>query len=73
MQAAGHALGITGGHCDENAYKPRLFDGSPKTRIANGVEEVRAAVRRRGLHHVVHVAHVVNRSFCRTPDDEVSP
>ncbi len=45
IQAAAHSLGITGGHCDENNYKPGLFDGSPKTGIANGVEEVRAAVR----------------------------
>lgn len=45
MQAVGHSLGITGGHCDENNYRPGLFDGSPETGIANGVEEVRAAVR----------------------------
>ena len=45
MQAAGHALGITGGHCDANGYKPGLLDGSPKTGIANGPDEVRAAVR----------------------------
>jgi imidazolonepropionase-like amidohydrolase len=45
MQAAGHALGITGGHCDENAYKPGLMDGGIKDGIANGPEEVRAAVR----------------------------
>lgn len=45
MQVAGHSLGITGGHCDENNYRPGLFDGKPETGIANGVEEVRAAVR----------------------------
>ena len=45
MQSAGHALGITGGHCDENGYKPGLLDGTPKTGIANGPDEVRAAVR----------------------------
>lgn len=43
--AAGHSLGITGGHCDENGYKPGLFDGSVKDGIANGPEEVRASVR----------------------------
>ncbi len=45
IQAVGHSLGITGGHCDENNYRPGLFDGSPASGIANGVEEVRAAVR----------------------------
>lgn len=43
--AAGHSIGITGGHCDENGYKPGLFDGTIKTGIADGVDEVRAAVR----------------------------
>jgi len=45
MMAAGHAIGITGGHCDENGYRPGLADGGIKDGIANGPEEVRAAVR----------------------------
>src|SRR3712207_5488688 len=45
MQVAGHSLGITGGHCDENAFRPGVADGSPKTGIADGVDEVRQAVR----------------------------
>jgi imidazolonepropionase-like amidohydrolase len=45
MQAAGHAIGITGGHCDENAYKPGLFDNGLKDGIANGPEEGRTIVR----------------------------
>jgi len=45
MQASGHALGITGGHCDENGFRPGLFDGSIKDGIADGPEQVRAAVR----------------------------
>ncbi len=45
MQNAGHSLGITGGHCDNNAYKPGLMDGDIRTGIANGPDEVRAAVR----------------------------
>ena len=45
MQAAAHSLGITGGHCDENGYRPGLFDGGPSDGIANGPDEVRAAVR----------------------------
>jgi imidazolonepropionase-like amidohydrolase len=45
MQAAAHSLGITGGHCDENGYRPGLFDGGPRRGIADGEAEVRAAVR----------------------------
>ena len=45
MMSAGHAIGITGGHCDENGFKPGLLDGGIKQGIANGPEEVRAAVR----------------------------
>src|SRR5919108_309641 len=36
MQASAHALGITGGHCDENGFRPGLLDGSPRTGIADG-------------------------------------
>ena len=45
MLTAGHSLGITGGHCDENGYKPGMADGNFKTGIADGVDQVRAAVR----------------------------
>ena len=45
MMAAGHAIGITGGHCDENGFKPGLIDEGIKSGIANGPEEIRAAVR----------------------------
>ncbi|HKP69586.1 MAG TPA: amidohydrolase family protein [Pyrinomonadaceae bacterium] len=45
MMTAGHSIGITGGHCDENGYKPGLADGDIKTGIADGPEQVRAAVR----------------------------
>jgi imidazolonepropionase-like amidohydrolase len=45
MQTAGHSLGITGGHCDENGYRPGLFDNGIEQGIANGPDEVRAAVR----------------------------
>jgi imidazolonepropionase-like amidohydrolase len=45
MRTAGHAIGITGGHCDENAYRPGLLDGSIRDGIADGPEQVRAAVR----------------------------
>jgi len=45
MQTAGHALGITGGHCDENGFRPGLMDRGIADGIANGPEEIRAAVR----------------------------
>jgi imidazolonepropionase-like amidohydrolase len=45
MQTAGHAIGITGGHCDDNGLNPGLPERGPKDGIANGVDEVRAAVR----------------------------
>ena len=45
MQAAAHSLGITGGHCDENGFKPGLMDKGIEKGIANGPEEIRAAVR----------------------------
>lgn len=45
MITAGHSIGITGGHCDENGFKPGLADGDYKTGIADGVDQVRAAVR----------------------------
>jgi imidazolonepropionase-like amidohydrolase len=45
MQTAGHGLGITGGHCDENGLRPGLADGDFKNGIADGPDQVRAAVR----------------------------
>ena len=45
MQTAGHSIGITGGHCDQNGYRPGLFDTKITNGIADGVDEIRAAVR----------------------------
>ena len=45
MQAAGHSLGITGGHCDDNGWRPGLMDRDPRQGIADGPAEIRAAVR----------------------------
>lgn len=45
MQAAGHSIGITGGHCDSNGYRPGLFDDKIKNGIADSLDEIRAAVR----------------------------
>lgn len=46
--AANHAIGITGGHCDDtNGLRPDVFGGPPDFRsgIADGPEEARKAVR----------------------------
>jgi imidazolonepropionase-like amidohydrolase len=45
MRVAAHSIGITGGHCDENGFRPGLADGDFKTGIADGPDAVRAAVR----------------------------
>jgi imidazolonepropionase-like amidohydrolase len=45
MQIAAHALGITGGHCDENGFRPGLMDADYRTGAADGVDEARKAVR----------------------------
>lgn len=45
IQAAGHSLGITGGHCDENGFRPGLMDGDVRRGIADGPDQIRAAVR----------------------------
>lgn len=45
MLVSGHALGITGGHCDTNAYRPGLFEPDVARGIADGADQVRAAVR----------------------------
>ncbi|MBD0320410.1 MAG: amidohydrolase family protein, partial [Gemmatimonadetes bacterium] len=43
--ASGHAVGITGGHCDENGFRPGLLEGDFRTGIANSPDEVAAAER----------------------------
>jgi imidazolonepropionase-like amidohydrolase len=45
IMTAGHALGIRGGHCDENGFKPGLFDPGIEEGIADGPDQIRAAVR----------------------------
>ena len=45
MQTAGNSLGITGGHCDTNGYRPGIIDRGIEDGIANGPDEIRAAVR----------------------------
>jgi imidazolonepropionase-like amidohydrolase len=45
IQTAAHSFGITGGHCDENGYKPGLQDADYRTGVADGADEGRKAVR----------------------------
>jgi imidazolonepropionase-like amidohydrolase len=45
IQTAGHSFGITGGHCDENGYKPGLMDADYRNGVADGADEGRKAVR----------------------------
>lgn len=45
MENAGHSFGITGGHCDENGFKPGLADADYRTGVADGADEGRKAVR----------------------------
>ena len=47
LQVATHGIGITGGHCDANGYRPDVFGGECGIRcgVADGPEEVRRAVR----------------------------
>ena len=45
MQSAGHSLGIRGGHCDENGFRPGLMDPGIEEGIADGPDQIRAAVR----------------------------
>jgi len=45
IEAGGHALSITGGHCDSNGWSPGLLEAGLKEGIADGPDQVRAAVR----------------------------
>ncbi len=45
IETAGHAIGITGGHCDQNGFRPGVMQLGPMDGVANGPEEIRAAVR----------------------------
>ena len=45
IMTAGHALGMRGGHCDENGFRPGLFDPGIEAGVADGPDQIRAAVR----------------------------
>lgn len=41
----GHYITITGGHCDLTGYAPGVLERGPESGVADGVDEVRKAVR----------------------------
>lgn len=45
IMTAGHSLGIRGGHCDNNGFRPGLLERGIEEGIADGPEQIRAAVR----------------------------
>jgi imidazolonepropionase-like amidohydrolase len=60
MFPAGHALGITGGHCDLTGYAPGVAETGPEDGIADGV----AGVLRAARYQIKHGAKVIK--FCAT-------
>jgi imidazolonepropionase-like amidohydrolase len=57
---SGHAIGITGGHCDVTGWAPGVADRSPEDGVADGVDEMLRAVR----HQIKHGARVIK--ICAT-------
>lgn len=49
---AGHAISITGGHCDWTGYAPGVLEMGPEAGIADGVNEAMKAVRYQAKHGV---------------------
>jgi imidazolonepropionase-like amidohydrolase len=45
MQDAGHAIGMTGGHCDRNGFRPGVVEADYRAGVADGGDEARKAVR----------------------------
>jgi imidazolonepropionase-like amidohydrolase len=60
MIPSGHAIGITGGHCDETGWAPGVLELGPKQGVADGVDEVVKAVR----YQIKHGAKVIK--LCAT-------
>lgn len=53
---SGSGIGITGGHCDTNGFRPDLFaEPGPEQGIVNGPDEARKAVR----YHLKYGADVI--------------
>ena len=57
---SGHALGITGGHCDITGFAPGVRELGPEEGIADGVDEAIKAVR----YQIKHGAKVIK--ICAT-------
>ncbi len=55
MFASGHALSITGGHCEITGFAPGVAEGDFRTGVADGVDEVLKAVR----YQIKHGAKVI--------------
>lgn len=49
---AGHAISITGGHCDWTGFAPGVVELGPEAGIADGVDEAIKAVRYQAKHGV---------------------
>ncbi len=60
MIPAGHAIGITGGHCDETGWAPGVLPRGVEQGVADGPDEVMAAVR----HQAKYGAKVIK--ICAT-------
>ncbi|MEP6571624.1 MAG: amidohydrolase family protein [Gemmatimonadota bacterium] len=57
---SGHAIGITGGHCDVTGYAPGILELGPEAGVADGVDEAVKAVR----YQIKHGAKVIK--ICAT-------
>lgn len=57
---AGHAIGITGGHCDITGYAPGILEMGPEEGVADGVDGILRAVR----YQIKHGAQVIK--ICAT-------
>ena len=55
MFTSGNMISITGGHCDITGYAPGVLEGSPRSGVADGVDEVLKAVR----YQIKHGANVI--------------
>ena len=55
MFPAGHAIGITGGHCDTTGYVPGVHERGPETGVAGGPDDALKAVR----YQIKHGAKVI--------------
>ena len=57
---SGHAIGITGGHCDVTGFAPGILETGPKQGVADGPDAVLRAVR----YQIKHGAKVIK--ICAT-------